>query len=246
LEQWGALVMAWFEGRSLREIAMDRHVSNQQTFASIKRVGRWIAEFHGSTSRGTQRVDVPLMLSQLDGIASCAKLSSKNMSLLQLARSRLENEGQIVSNIDLPSSWQHGDLKPANILLGLRTTAGIDLQLKYEGVVAHDLAQFWTNLEISCYHPCALQRLLILRPAYDAFVTSYLSSSLMDAASLRTVLAWMRVNQSARQLALHGSKNRWLAFAAGRTLRRAIRDAARARAATLGTDAQRAARCPDT
>jgi Ser/Thr protein kinase RdoA (MazF antagonist) len=116
---------------------------------------------------------VDTILTQLRGIISLGGPRFQRNSTVRRALSLLESSAGKVRDVTLRRSWLHGDFKSDNLILTTGRTIGLDLHLVYENVVIHDMTQFLSHLELTCYHPKGLRLLPFRERMIRAFNTGY-------------------------------------------------------------------------
>jgi hypothetical protein len=88
----------------------------------------------------------------------------------------------------LKRSWIHGDFTADNLMVAGPRTIGIDVDVRFENTVIHDLAPFLNHLELRAFHPGGWPRTLSLETLKRTFLESYGAGT-----GIAVPLAWLRL-----------------------------------------------------
>ena len=181
----GAYAMSWVQGESLTDRLRGR-ARAVAVIDELRSAGAWLANFHRV---GPQRVGI-------------ADIDSKSAHLLAMAAtpvlhpvfrqalSELTNAYPQVRALGVHISWLHGDCKADNLLLTGTGLCGIDLDLRYENAVEHDLAQFLNHVDLLAGRTRYWHRRPLRKALNAAFLHGYRS---MNGQVSDAVLHWLRL-----------------------------------------------------
>jgi serine/threonine protein kinase len=147
----GLVVVEWISGRSMTEMFLSRDLTLAQARALMRRAAQWLRCFSDSGMAPAQSLDIA---EKLDAIPSMEALLGRHRSA-QEAFAALRLHAERAGALALTTSWLHGDFKTDNLLVDADDTVGIDLHVRHQNAVTHDLAAFLNHWELTICHPRA-------------------------------------------------------------------------------------------
>ena len=179
----GAYLMSRVEGETLTA-CLHRRWELADLVDVCERAGQWLARFHAA---GPLRTGVADISSKLILIDEMKQLPVRH-PVFEMALRDLASSTNIASS-KLSISWLHGDCKADNILISSDRVVGIDIDLRYENSVEHDLTQFMNHLDLVLMR----YRLMHLRRSasilQDSFILGYQKSGIFISMEF---LKWLR------------------------------------------------------
>lgn len=179
----GAYAMTWIRGRAVTDVLLS---TRRATHAA--RIGRaagmWLKRFHALHGLPDRRADYRSKLATVCDLAA----SNADDALVGHTVRVLVDTADAASDIPLPASWIHGDMKSDNLLIDDTAVAGIDAHIVDENVVLYDLAPFLNHLGLLHWSPRGATRGAVLAKAAAAFLDAYSN----DARAWTQSLAWLR------------------------------------------------------
>ena len=179
----GAYVMSRVEGEPLTA-CFYRRWDLAALVDVCERAGQWLARFHAA---GPLRTDVADFASKLILIDEMKQLPVRHPVFEEALRDLASSTN--IASLKLSISWLHGDFKSDNLLIGNERVVGIDIDLRYENSIEHDLAQFMNHLDLILMR----YRLIHLRRSatilQDSFVRGYQKSGIVISMDF---LRWLR------------------------------------------------------
>ena len=181
----GAYAMSWVEGEPLTAW-LYRRCELSALIDAFERAGQWLARFH---TAGPMRAGVADIDSKLIRIEEMKRLPVRQPAF-ELALHDLASTSYIVNSPQLHISWLHGDCKADNLLVGRKHVIGIDMDLRYENAIEHDLAQFMNHLDLVLMR----FRLLPLRKNASLLQNSFIRGYQKSGVSISMdFLGWLRM-----------------------------------------------------
>ena len=180
----GAYLMSRVEGEPLTA-CLHRRWELAALVDVCERAGQWLARFHAAGPLRTGAADIASKLILIDEM----KQLPVRHPVFELALRDLASSTTMAS-LKLNISWLHGDCKADNLLISRGRVVGIDIDLRYENSVEHDLAQFMNHLDLVLMR----YRLVHLRRSasilQDSFMLGYQKSGISISMEF---LKWLRI-----------------------------------------------------
>ena len=181
----GAYAMSWVEGEPLTAW-LYRRCELSALVDACERAGHWLARFH---TAGPLRAGVADIASKLIRIDEMRRLPVRH-PVFKLALNALASTSDIILSPQLHISWLHGDCKADNLLISRANVVGIDMDLRYENSIEHDLAQFMNHLDLVLMR----YRLLHLRRNAGLLQNSFILGYRKSGISINMdFLGWLRM-----------------------------------------------------
>lgn len=151
------------------------------------RSGRWLRRFHASRQLPPGSLDAGFKLEFLRAIAAERGVDDP---LFREASACLQRTAEQAAVPTLPRSWVHGDFTADNLMVSGSRTIGMDIDVRHENTIVHDLAPFLNHLELHVFHPLAWRRWASGDALARRFLDAYFEEGRVDVA---IPLAWLRL-----------------------------------------------------
>jgi tRNA A-37 threonylcarbamoyl transferase component Bud32 len=148
-KETGLLAMEWVTGTSMTQQLFSWRCDSTLAHECMVRAGHWLRRFHAARHLPPTALDVEhklSLLSEIRGIPIEDRTFSQALKCLR-------QSATAAGSPPLERSWIHGDFKTDNLVLSGRRVVGIDLHLRHENTVVHDMAPFLNHLELQSWHP---------------------------------------------------------------------------------------------
>jgi len=184
-EEGGIFGMSWIEGISLTSL-MRQAVVLTRGAQAFEAVGAWLGTFH---SLGPLREEVYGFGERLAALDEFARSVPPQAHIATAARFLIRTAPGLAEH-RMSTSWLHGDCKTDNFLLQGSEVFGIDISLRHENAIEHDLAQFLNNVELAFLDPRCVHLVAARSTLKSAFWRGY---SRTGPGVCETFLYWMRL-----------------------------------------------------
>jgi len=155
----------------------------------IRDAAAWLRRFHDAKSGSTGRVDTEDQLLDLEHVLT-RSLGRRDAAVID-AMDVLRRTSDRIGMLAVPTSWAHGDFKPANVMMAGERRVGIDVAGDLVNVVAFDLAYFLNALALAPM-PWSGRH---LRADFECFEAAFLESYGIEPESeIDAVIAWLRMS----------------------------------------------------
>lgn len=216
-EEEATLAMSWEPGLPMTRCLLQ---SGPMTARGLgEAAGRWLRRFHGLRALPAGRSDFETKLTDLHQDFALARGSAGDPLLGRALRALEHGRGEAEA-VELATSWIHGDFKSDNLMVGNSgEIMALDIQLRHENTVTHDLVSFLVHLDLLGWSPAGLMRRRRLAEAGLGLLQAYFDG---NGNGWQRPLAWQRTeNLLQRCLTTWGARDmarRWQHQALRRTL----------------------------
>lgn len=185
----GALITEWIDGVPLTERLLEGEFSSARLATLCGQAGQWLRAFHDAHPLPRGMIDLE---SKVDAVRELLPGAAATGAVFARAIDTLLATAQETMSIDLPRSWVCGDFKADNLMVAGERMVGLDIDVRYENVVLHDLASFLNHLALDVLNPRRTVLWLSRQGMSEAFLAGYRYE--LSPASTRA-LAWVRLFQ---------------------------------------------------
>lgn len=183
----GLLAMEWIDGKCMTDLVFSLQCTRARAEMLMARAGHWLRRFHTCHALAPSSL---VLDDKLDFVSELARSEIAADGVFYKALATLRQTAPTVARVMLNGSWIHGDFKTDNVMVCDGRTIGIDIHLRNEGAVIHDLAPFLNYVELRLFHPDGW-RLFRARAALEqAFLRSYCDDT---GDAMAVPLAWLRL-----------------------------------------------------
>lgn len=191
LRDRGCLVTEWVDGRALNGYWGDWRISRHELLNSAVRAGDWLRAFHDCRTLTPRELATAELMERLRELCGAAAAEFRSSSVVSSAARYLGEVSQQDPQLIVPTSWLHGDFKPANLILSGRVAIGLDLTLRYENAVVFDMAPFLLELDLMCFELKTCRLSMIRAEMERAFLAGYSRNA---PVSFQLALAWAKLH----------------------------------------------------
>ena len=197
-EDLGLVVAEWVNGPTLSRVITASPPMDARL--AVRKAGAWLARLHRSTNHSYRPLHTDEMLAQLDR-AIAESQHAPSAGIFGRALDALHQTAPSVSGTPVVWTLVHGDFKPDNMLVTGGKLTGIDMDLKYPGPGALDVAQFLNHLTLLFWTPRGVRRLSHSSQVSASFCRGYEQDGGLPLGYPQ--LAWVRLHNAVRLLLKH-------------------------------------------
>jgi hypothetical protein len=186
LAEQALLATEWVAGQSMTALVFSWRCSSTKAATLVARAARWLRHFHACHRLDPGPLDAGeklAFLSQLQGAMPGNARFARAVEALRASAAR-------ASNTPLERSWVHGDFTADNVMVAGARTVGVDIDVRHENTVIHDLAPFLNYLELRVFHPDGWRHAFSVERLSRTFVEAYFQG---PGGGIATPLAWLRL-----------------------------------------------------
>jgi tRNA A-37 threonylcarbamoyl transferase component Bud32 len=183
----GLVASEWVQGQTIAALLFSWRCSGTRARELVARAARWLRRFHACHTAVPGCLEVEEKLQFITGLQAG---SGVRHPLFNEAVACLQDSAGAAAAVLLERSWVHGDFTADNLMIAGPRTLGIDVDVRFENSVIHDLAPFLNHLELRAFHPGGWPRALSLEDLGRTFVESYGSAT---GGAIALPLAWLRL-----------------------------------------------------
>jgi aminoglycoside phosphotransferase (APT) family kinase protein len=187
LPEVALLVTQWIAGKSITRLVFSWRCNPTRARDLVARGARWLKRFHACHALTAGPLDVEAKVAFIAKMEAAQPLHDP---LFLDAVSRLRTSAGAAAGVTLERSWVHGDFTADNVMVSGTRTLGLDMDIRHENTVLHDLAPFLNHLELRAFHPSGWPRSLSSVALREAFLENYVGRG---SAAIAVPLAWLRL-----------------------------------------------------
>lgn len=174
-EPQGVIVIEWIHAKSMTDLLLSWRLSREEARRLMRQAGLWLRSFIEAHRLPPGKLNVE---DKLRGIASVEHSVVFRHSSARDAVDALRAYAGPAGSYELERSWVHGDFKTDNLLADGESVVGVDVHVRHENPVVHDVAAFLNHWELTLCHPRAWRwrpwRAELSREFLQSFDASYM------------------------------------------------------------------------
>lgn len=187
IPQAGLVAAEWIPGTNLAALVFSWRCSGARARELVARGAQWLRRFHACHAAPPGHLEIEDKLAFMARMESSARIDD---ALFVNARTCLEASAAAACAGQVARSWVHGDFTADNLMIAGSRVVGIDVDVRFENTVLHDIAPFLNHLELRTFHPDGWPRAVSIEALQRTFVESYQGP---DTSPIAVPLAWMRL-----------------------------------------------------
>lgn len=187
IPEYGLVATEWIAGKNLAMLLFSWGCGFARARDLVSGAGRWLRRFHACRVLAPGRLDAHEKLAFVSKLAAAHPVDDP---IFQQALTTLRASADAAARPTLERSWVHGDFTADNVMVSGARTLGIDVDVRHENTVIHDLAPFLNHLELRALHPGGWLRAFSLPSLRGLFLHSYFDKKTEEVA---VPLAWLRL-----------------------------------------------------
>lgn len=186
-EREGIYVTEWIPGKNLTDELFSRSCTREHALDLMTRAAHWLRCFHAAHRLSSGCLDVE---EKLEAVAELEKNNAPTARAFHRGIDALRSAASAAGKSKLERSWVHGDFKADNLIVSGARVVGIDVYVRHENTVIHDLAPFMNHIDLSYFGPRSWRSPVGSGDLRDAFLRSYLGAA---SGVLALPLVWLRL-----------------------------------------------------
>ncbi len=186
-EREGIYVTEWISGKNVTNELFSPGCTREHALELMAKAAHWLRRFHASHRLSSGCLDVE---EKLEGVAELEKNNAPKARAFHRGIDALRSAASAAGKSELERSWVHGDFKADNLIVSGARVVGIDVYVRHENTVIHDLAPFMNHIDLSYFGPRSWRRPVGRDQLRDTFLRSYLGAA---SGVIALPLVWLRL-----------------------------------------------------